>query len=198
MKQLAGALIFVCLLLLISCSDGYIPNTGISPEVGTQVAETQTASIWTITPSPTPIPIEAEIINVLNEHIKNYDSLAELIEAEYYIARLEFIKSGDGKVITTMRITIVCKSMTRRTCTPERAFVLLMNAFRVAHGREKQWAIISSKIPETVGTMELQVELAHAESIGMFIVGWKNVVSYASENLTAEQLDHEIILRPPN
>ena len=176
---------------------GYIPDTGISPAVGTQIAETQTASIWTITPSPTPIPIEAEIINVLNQHIKNYDSLAELIEAEYYIARLDFI-SGDGKVITTMRITIVCKSMARRTCTPERAFVLLMNAFRVAHGKEKQWEIISSKIPETVGTMELQVELAHAESIGMFIVGWKNVVSYASENLTAEQLDHEIILRPPN
>jgi hypothetical protein len=71
-----------------------------------------------------------------------------------------------------------------------------MNAFRVAHGKEKQWAVISSKVPETVGNMEVQVELAHAESIGMFIVGWKNVVAYASESLTAEQLDHEIIHRP--
>lgn len=198
MKYLMGGLLVVCLILLNSCGNGgIIPNTGeISPEVGTQVAQTQTASIWTITPSLTPVPLEAEIIKILNQHIKNYDSLAELVEAEYYIARLDFIKGGDGKVITTMRITIVCKSMTRRTCTPERAFVLLMNAFKVAHGREKQWAIISSKVPETVGTMELHVELAHAESIGMFVVGWKNVVSYASESFTAEQLDHEIIVRP--
>jgi len=195
MKYLTSALFFICLIILNSCSDAIIPNTGgISPEVGTLVAETQTASIWTITPSPTPIPLEAEIIDILNEHIKHYDSLAELVEAEYYIARLDFIRGGD--VITSMRITIVCKSMTRRTCTPERAFVLLMNAFTVAHGKEKQWAVISSRVPGTVVTMELQAELAHAESIGMFIVGWKNVVSYASGNLTAEQFDHEIIYRP--
>ena len=71
-----------------------------------------------------------------------------------------------------------------------------MNAFTVAHGKEKQWAVISGKVPGTVVTMELQAELAHAESIGMFIVEWKNVVSYESGNLTAEQLDHEIIHRP--
>jgi len=195
MKHLISVFLFVCLFLLISCSDTIIPNTGgISPEVGTQVAQTQTASIWTITPSLTPVPLEAEIIDILNGHIKHYDSLAELVEAEYYIARLDFIRGGD--VITSMRITIVCKSMTRRTCTPERAFVLLMNAFTVAHGKEKQWAVISNKVPGTVVTMELQAELAHAESIGIFIVGWKNVVSYASGNLTAEQLDHEIISRP--
>ena len=197
MKALIAVLLCVCLFLLTSCGNAIVPITGgIPPEVGTQVAQTQTATVWTLTPSLTPVPLEAEIINILNQYIKNYDSLAELIEAEYYIARLDFVKSTDGKVIITMHITIICKSMTPRTCTPERAFVLLMNAFRAAYEKEKQWAIISSEVPETVVNMEMQLELAHAEPIGMFIVGWKNVVSYASESLTAEQLDHEIIHRP--
>ena len=200
MKHLTGALFSFGLVLLISCSGEIIPNTGgISPDVGTNVAQTQTASIWTATPTiptATPVPKEAEIINVLNGHIRNVDKLAELIEAEYFVASLDFIISGNPNIYSIMRINIVCESMTRRTCTPERGFVLLMHSFEAAYGKDKQRAVISSQVPETIQTLQVTVELAHAESIGSFVVSWDNVKAFASGDLTPEQLDHEIIVRP--
>ena len=200
MKPLTGALLFLCLFLLVSCDDVIIPNTGgISSDVGTQVAETQTANIWTatpITPTATPIPNEVQIINILNNNIRNVDKLAELVEAEYYVANVVFINSGNPNVFTNMRIHIVCESISLRTCTPERGFVLLMHGFESAFQKDNQRNTISSQVPQTIQTLEVVVELAHAGSIGSFTIGWNNVKAFASGDLSPEQLDHEIIFRP--
>ena len=199
MKYLTGALFCICIFLMNSCLDGFIPVTGISTEVGTHVAETQTASMGTatpITPTATPIPNEVQIINILNNNIRNVDELAELVEAEYYVARVDFIKSGNPNVFTIMRINIVCESITLRTCTPERGFVILMHGFEGAFKKDNQRNTLSSQVPQTIQTLEVIVELAHAGSLGSFTIGWNNVKAFAGGNLSPEQLDHEIIVRP--
>jgi predicted small lipoprotein YifL len=182
-------------LVTIAACGGEQPQEFSSADL-TALVNTMTAESWTITPSPTPVPSEVEIINVLNSNIRNVDKLAELVEAEYYVAKLDFLKSGNSKNYTTMRITIVCEGMIRRTCTPERGFVLLMHGFERAYGKDKQRTTISSQVPKTIQNLEVIVELAHAGSIGSFTVGWKNVESFASGELSPEQLDHEIIARP--
>ena len=199
MRYLKGALFFVCLILLNACGDSLIPITGINDEVGTQVAQTQTAGAWTatpITPSPTPVPNKSQIVNILNDNIRNTDKLAELVEAEYYVAKVDFGASGNPNYYTTMHINVVCESMLQRTCTPERGFVILMHGFEGAYGKDKQRDVISSQVPQTIQTLEVIVELAHAGSIGRFTVGWNNVKAFAGGNLSPEQLDHEIINRP--
>jgi len=95
-----------------------------------------------------------------------------------------------------MRIYVVCESMIRRTCTPERGFVILMHAFESAYGKDKQREIITSQVPQTIQNLDVIIELAHSGSIGTFSVGWNNVKSYASGNLSPEQLDHGIFTRP--
>ena len=199
MKYLAGTLIFVCLILLNACGGNYIPITGITDGVGTQVAQTQTASVWTptpITPSPTTIPNEVQIINILNNNIRNTDELAELVEAEYYVARIDLIRSGNPNYFIAMRIYVVCESMLRRTCTPERGFVVLMHAFESAFKKDNQRDAISSQVPQTIQNLDVIIELAHSGQIGTFSVGWNNVKAFAGGNLSPEQLDHEIIVRP--
>ena len=199
MKYLTGALVSVCLFFLNSCGNGYIPVTGINEGIGTQVAQTQTASVWTatpITPSPTPIPNKVQIINILNNNIRNADKLAELVEAEYYVARIDFISSGNPNNFIIMRINVVCESIIHRTCTPERGFVILMHGFESAYKKDNQRDVISSQVPQTIQTLEVIVEYAHAGSIGSFTIGWNNVKAFAGGNLSPEQLDHEIFTRP--
>jgi len=199
MKYLKGAFFFVCLILLNACGDSLIPSAVINDEVDTQVAQTQTASAWTatpITPSPTPVPNKAKIVNILNDNIRNADKLAELVEAEYYVAKVEFIASGNPNYYTTMRIEVICESLLQRTCTPERGFVILMNGFKSVYGNDKQRDDFSPQVPQTIQTLDVIVELAHAGSIGKFTVGWNNVKAFARGNLSPEQLDHEIIVRP--
>ena len=199
MRYLKGTFFFVCLILLNACGDSLIPITGINDEVGTQVAQTQTASAWTatpITPSPTNVPDKAKIVNILNDNIRNEDKLAELVEAEYYVAKVDFIASGNPNYYTTMRIEVICESLLQRTCTAERGFVILMHGFESAYGKDKQRDVISSQVPQTIQTLDVIVELAHAGSIGKFTVGWNNVKAFARGNLSPEQFDHEIIVRP--
>jgi hypothetical protein len=71
-----------------------------------------------------------------------------------------------------------------------------MHGFESAYGKDKQREVISSQVPQTIQTLEVIVEYAHAGSIGSFTVGWNNVRAFAGGNLSPEQLDHEIFTRP--
>ena len=192
-RHLIILLILFCLVIISSCGP---QATEFTDADKTALVNTMTAESWTITPNPTLVPNTVQIINILNNNIRNIDKLAELVEAEYYVAKLDFIKSGNPNNYTIMRVNIVCESITRRTCTPERGFVTLMHGFEGAFKKDNQRNAITSQVPQTIQTLDVIVELAHAGSIGSFTIGWGNVKAFADGNLSPEQLDHEIIVRP--
>lgn len=195
MKFIAGTLLSVCLILLNSCDDGRTAISDITTQVGTHVAETQTASVWTATPviaTSTPIPNNDQIITILNNNIRSKDKLAELVEAKYHVGKLDFKQIGNSSVYSIMRIEVVCESMTRHTCILERGFVILIHGFESAFKDDDQRDTLTSQIPKTIQDLDVCVERDHAEILGCISLGWNDVKSYASGNLSPEQLYHEI------
>lgn len=52
----------------------------VPPNMGTAVAETQTAMVWTPTISPTPDPNESKIVEWLNAELLNADPLEQTLD----------------------------------------------------------------------------------------------------------------------
>jgi hypothetical protein len=191
MKHLTGALFFVCLILLVSCGEVTIPDTGeISLEVGTNVAETQTASVWTatpITPTSTPIPDQVKIIEALNNFIKGHNPLDEAIDAKFYVTEVAFEETNNPSVKTGLWITVECEYLYHSSCTAERAFVVVMEALQHENTRNK----IVKQIPTTVHTLKV-FALDRMYLIGIIEIPWSDAIAFAEGKLLPEQLTGRI------
>ncbi len=129
--MLKRVLTFVPILVMLmfgACTG--VPPEGIIPEgVGTLVAQTQTAIMWTPTVTPTPDPDTAQIVDILNSGIITADSLRYTVVARFNVLDVHFPMDDVAHQILAMQIDIDCNWVYTDSCTPEETFASLMHGF---------------------------------------------------------------------
>lgn len=180
---------FLPLLFFLAC----VPATEISPEIGTAVAQSQTASMWTPAPTTTPVPNTGKIVQILNGVIVGTDPLAETIEAKFRVIDAQFINSPPLNTADILSIHVECESIYNNSCTPEETFVALMHAFVAT---DKIIVKVSEQVPPTVLIMQV-VTFNHMTQSGMIMVNWSDVVDYAKGKIDGGQLGARITRLPP-
>src|SRR5512133_4183470 len=122
MKRLLLVIPLVILLLLLNACGNY-PIGGPSPHDVTAVLASLTATMWTITPSPTPAPKQAKLVEWLNEELSSVDiALEQTMDAKYQVVDVSF--PAPNGLAAVMRVDIRCECAANgQCCYPERTFV---------------------------------------------------------------------------
>lgn len=185
MKRLLLALPFVILLLLNAC--GNYPIGGISPSDGTGVAHTQTATVWTITPSPTPVPNQAKIVEWLNAELSSTDhALEQTLDAKYQVLDVIFPLEANG-TSTTMLITVRCDCATYgQCCNSERMFVVIIDSMQAKKDK------IIEQVPATVGAMKV-ICYDHMNQFATMSASWSDVKNYLQSQINGYQLGSRVV-----
>ena len=179
-------LVIVPIFLFIFLNACGVSSNPVPPDVGTFVAQTQTATMWTATPvlpSPTSIPKEAVIVDALNSVLRGVDPLDEAIDAKFFISDLSFDTGGNPPVIVKMRVHIECEWILQPACTPERGFVIFMHVFEMKEVRKK----IVDQIPTTVESVQI-MSYDHMVQIGSLSIGWQDMMAFVDGEITGDQL----------
>src|SRR5688572_21701784 len=102
----------------------------IPPAVGTAVAQTQTATMWTPSITPIPNPDEHMLVEWLNEILSSADPLEQALDASYQVGDVSFPPIADTMSIR-LRVDVRCMCARKMDCCSlERVFVLTMNAMK--------------------------------------------------------------------
>ena len=193
MKRLLAVIPLILFIFINACT-GNDPSV-VPPDVGTAVALTQTAGMWTptpITPSPTSSPNQAVIVDALNSALRGADPLGEALDAEFHVADVDFISNGYPPVLFTLRVRVECEWVIKSSCTPERAFVVLMHAFENKDVRKK----VVEQIPTTIEFVQVDA-FDHMTQIGSLAIGWQNMLLYVRGEITGDQLAVRVIRFAP-
>lgn len=176
MKRLLPLVLIFLLLLLDACSTLISP---ISPAVGTAVAQTQTASMWTPSVTPMHDPNEAKIVDWLNEKLSRADPLERTIDAYYQALDTSFSYGASGNMIFRVDMRCECP-YNAQCCVPERMFVVAMKAMK-DHKDD-----ILKQAPGSVSDFHL-VCYNHQTQIGTMAARWVDVIGYFNGDLTGDQ-----------
>jgi len=185
-KFLAVALILVFVIALGACS---VPTgSGLDPTLIAYVEQTQTATMLpraSPTPSPSAVPKQAVIVNALNAELqKEADPLEETLDAKFSILDIVFA-SNENSLTTVMEVHVECEWIKRSSCTEQRAFVVMANAFKkMKPGIRKK---IKDEIPATIKTVLVRA-FDHMAQIGMIEIDWEYLWAFANGNITGDQL----------
>ncbi|HJS18180.1 MAG TPA: hypothetical protein VJ785_05505 [Anaerolineales bacterium] len=186
--------IIIPLVLLISlnaCVDS--TPTPIPTAVGTAVASTQTAAMWTPTNTPTPthIPNEQQIVNWLNEPLRNadqistgIDQLGQTIDAKYLFLDVEF-QMEDG-VTTIFRVDVRCEcAINDQCCVPERMFVVTMIKMYPYRGQ------IAGEVPGTIREMSV---LCYNSTVAFAEMSapWQDVIGFLNGSINGWQFGFNV------
>ena len=188
MKRLL-AVIPVFLLIFINACDAN--ESPVTSDIGTAVALTQTATMWTptpITPSPTPSPNQAIIVDALNGALRGADPLGEAIDAKFHVADVGFDANGNPPILITLRIHIECEWIIRSSCTTERAFVVLIHALEREGVRKK----VTEQIPTTIEFIQVDA-FDHMTRIGSLAIRWQDLLAFTKNEITGDQLAVRVI-----
>ena len=183
MKRFFVAIPIFLFIFLGACG---VPSDQLDPRVSTFVVQTQTATMWTptpITPTPTSVPKEAAIVEALNGVLRGADPLEEVLDAKFYITDIGFDANGYPSLTTTIRVHVECEWILERSCTTERAFVVLMHAFEREGVRKK----IIEQIPATIEFVQVMA-FDHLSHIGTMEIRWQDVLAFANGDITGDQL----------
>lgn len=174
----------MCLFVFLSaCGDVTVT---VSDEVGTAVAQTQTATMWTptpVTPSATPVPNPLVILDALNGALRGADRLGEAMDAKLYVTDVGFDANGNPPLTITLRISVECEWVMHPSCTTERAFVEVIHALEKEGIRKK----IVEHMPASIEFIQV-VAFDHFNQSGTLIVRWQDVLSYVEGKISPEQL----------
>ena len=105
---------FSFLVLLIACS----PDLS-DPAIQHAVIQTLTATALTPTPSATPEPNTAGIVDILNSAVIGSDPLEETIAARFSVIDSQVLLDESTKQALTLQIDIDCEWIFSDGCTPE-------------------------------------------------------------------------------
>ncbi|MBL8090233.1 MAG: hypothetical protein KF758_00375 [Anaerolineales bacterium] len=169
-------------LVLFACA----PDIS-NPDVQAAVINSLTATSWTptpITPSATPQPNTAKIVDILNEAIVGSDPLSETIAAKYRVLDAHVLMDAITQQATTLRIHVDCDWVYSDGCTPETTFVVLMYAFSE---NDKIIERIQNQIPASVQTLEL-VAFERMSPTSNIFIAWKDVWDFAQGKINGNQL----------
>jgi hypothetical protein len=178
MKRLLLIVPVVFITLLNAC--GNVP-AAIPAEIGTALIQTQTATMWTVTVSPTVDPNEANIVEWLNAEFSDADSLERTLDAQYQAVDMFFPTSLNGSTLL-FRVDVRC-TCTRVTacCTPERIFVATLRAMK--NRQEK----IMQQMPGNLSEIKV-VCFEGWNYIGAMSAGWSDARGYMLGELSGFQL----------
>ena len=173
--------IFPALLLLLINACGEVPPE-ISPPMWTVVVQTQTAIMWTPTPTSTPDPNESNIVMFINEELSKADPLEQTMDAKYHVVDVSFPLTVNGS--TVYRIDVRCECpLNTQCCIPERIFVVTTNAMKSSGDKEK----IIKQMPGNVSEMKIAC-YDHTILVGVLAVRWSDVKDYLQEKINGYQL----------
>lgn len=181
----------VPVFVLIFFSSCGVESSTVSPDTGTAVGLTQTATMWTatpITPSPTTLPNQAVIVDALNGALRGADPLTEAIDAKFHVADLGFDANGNPPILITLRVHVECEWIIRPSCTPERALVVLIRALQREGVRKK----VIEQIPTTIEFIQVDA-FDHMAQIGSLGIRWKDVLAFTNNEITGDQLAARVI-----
>jgi hypothetical protein len=181
MKRVLFVVPIVLFIILNACAGNV---TTIAPPVGTAVAETQTASIWTPTISPTPDPNESKIVEWLNAELSNTDALEQTLDARYQVVDVSF-PTVNG-LATIIRVDIRCEcAINGQCCLPERMFVTTIASLK------KRAEKIMGQVPGTVSELKV-VCYDHVTQVGVISASWADVKGYVADQLNGYQLGSRV------
>jgi hypothetical protein len=173
---------FLPVLVFIACA----PDIS-NPDVQAAVINSLTATSWTptpITPSATPEPNTARIVEILNEIIIGSDPLSETVVAKYSVIDAQVILDVTTQQASVLKIHVDCDWVYSDNCTPESTFVILMYAFSE---NDKVIERIQNQIPASVQTLELVAFERMTQTASIFIL-WKDVWDFALGKINGNQL----------
>lgn len=166
----------ILLLLLNACIDGYPPITN---EIGTAVAQTQTATMVTPTNTPTAKPKESKIVDWMNEELLKTDALERSLDATYYVGDVSFWASNGVSII--MRVDVHCECSTNNGCChPERTLIKAIESMR------QQKDKIFNEVPGTVSELHIYC-YDHLAQYGIMGASWSDVRNYLDNNINGYQ-----------
>jgi hypothetical protein len=178
MKRFLPAIPVFLLLFLYAC--GNATPSVVPAEMGTAVAQTQTAVMWTPMPTSTPDPDEAKIVEWLNASLSGMDSLERTVDAHYQINDVVFTMEVFLPVIFQVNMRCEC-AMNSRCCVPERMFVVAMHAMKAQSEK------VIGQVPGN--TVELHLNCYDRQTlIGVMVVNWSDVEGYFKEKINGYQL----------
>jgi hypothetical protein len=191
MKQFLLLTFIMLFIVLGACSalssqlNGQLDGQ-IDPIIITYVAQTQTATAWTptpVTPTATAVPNQVTIVNVLNDALRGADPLGEALDARFSVTDIGFDMSGNPSVTNKIRISIDCEWVYKSSCSVERTFVVLLHALKKDGIRKK----INEQLPETIAILQI-VAFDRMQPIGRMEILWRDLLSFAENEITGEQL----------
>lgn len=181
------ALPFLPLIVLIACS----PDIA-DPQVQAAVINSLTATVWTptpVTPTATPRPDTAKIVDILNGVIVGADPLGETIQAKYSVIDAQVILDAPTGQTLLLQIHLDCQWIYSDSCTPESTFVVLMYALSE---HEKVMGRIQDQLPPTVETLEV-VTFERMVQTGVIHVAWGDAWDFVEGNINGNQLGSRML-----
>jgi hypothetical protein len=125
----------------------------------------------------------AVIVNTLNAALRGADPLSETIDAKFTVTDVGFNNLGQPPVPFAIHIHVECEWVSRPSCTLERAFVELVHVFEREGVRKK----VMEQIPDTVRILQVKA-FDHLKLIGVAEVAWDDLLAFANNEITGEQL----------
>ena len=169
----------VFLLMLLNACGSMTPT--VPSNIGTAVGQTQTATMWTPTVTPTPDPNEAKIVEWLNAELLNADPLEQTLDARYQVVDVSFPVSPVS-LSTVFRVDVRCECATNANCcVPERMFVVIVEAMK------KRAEKIIEQVPAGVSEMRV-VCFEHTTHVGVISGWWLDVKGYLLDQINGYQL----------
>ena len=143
--------------------------------IGTAVAQTQTASMWTASVTPTIVPDVSKILGMLNTSFPA-DDLQTTLDVRYIAVNAWFQSSSDN-LSTAFCVEIRCEcAVNSHCCTPERLFVITMNAMR-DHAKE-----IIPQMPYNIKRVDVVCNTCEG-STDVMQASWSDVKAYLLEEI---------------
>jgi hypothetical protein len=174
----------VLLVFLHACSGATL---AIPIEIGTAVANTQTATMWTPTLSPTPNYYIPAMIGWLNLDLSaTLDPLEQTLDAKYLVTDISFPPILNSQSLT-FRVDVQCEcAANANCCVPERMFVVLVNSLR------RNQSAILQHVP--LGLSEMIVVCRdHQRPIGAMYAFWPDIQGYLLGYVNGYQLGPRVI-----
>lgn len=178
MKRFLPIVPIFFLTLLNACGSA---SPTVPADIGTAVAHTQTAVMWTPTVSPTVDPSEPSIIEWLNAEFSSADSLEQTLDARYQAVDISFPITANGST-TLLRVDVRCEcSSYASCCMPERIFVVTMWAMKNRHEK------ILEQMPGNINEVKV-VCFDRLTPIGVMFAWWSDARSYMLGEINGFQL----------
>ncbi len=181
MKRVLFVVPIVLLVIVNACASN---GSLVAPPLGTAVGETQTASVWTATVSPTPDPNESKIVEWLNAELSTADALEQTVDAKYQVVDVSF--PAVNGLVTAIRVDVRCEcAMGGQCCIPERTFVVAITSLK------KRAEKILEQVPGTVSELKV-VCYDHLTQVGVMSASWMDVKGYFLEQINGYQLGSRV------